>query len=115
MHWCMTYDHISTPAGSLAKSEMEDLRKAMPSIPHVLVKLHRNPDNSKLSMFVEFCYIDCTKYFNCIHLTHFNIGNQLERLLMLESEFGALPGFTPAVDAVVDFLTTVRFPMQLFS
>ena len=58
--WCMTPDRISTPAGSLAKSEMEDLRKAMPSIPHVLVKLHRNPDNSKLSMFVEFCYIDYT-------------------------------------------------------
>ena len=57
VHWCMTHDHISTPAGSLAKSEMEDLRKAMPSIPQVLVKLHRNPDNSKLSMFVEFCYI----------------------------------------------------------
>ena len=35
-------------------------------------------------------------------------GNQLERLLILESEFGALPGFTPAVDTVVDFLTTVR-------
>ena len=53
----MTHDRISTPAGSLAKSEMEDLRKAMPSIPHVLVKLHHDPDNSKLSMFVEFCYI----------------------------------------------------------
>ena len=55
--WCMTHDHISTPAGSLAKSEMEDLRKAMPSIPHILAKLHRNPDNSKLSMLVEFCYV----------------------------------------------------------
>ena len=54
----MTHDHISTPAGSLAKSEMEDLRKAMPSIPHVLVKLYRSTDKSKLSMFVEFCYID---------------------------------------------------------
>ena len=57
VYWCMTHDHIATPAGSLAKSEMEDLRKALSSIPHVLVKLHRNPDNSKLSMFVEFCYI----------------------------------------------------------
>ena len=55
--WCMNHDRISTPAGSLAKSEMEDLRKAMPSIPHVLAKLHHDPDNSKLSMFVEFCYI----------------------------------------------------------
>ena len=35
-------------------------------------------------------------------------GDQLERLLLLESEFGVLPGFTPAVDAVIDFVTTVR-------
>ena len=36
-------------------------------------------------------------------------GDQLERLLLLESEFGALPGFTPAVDAVIDYVTKVRF------
>ena len=30
---------------------MEDLREAMPSIPHVLEKLQSNPDNNKLSMF----------------------------------------------------------------
>ena len=36
-------------------------------------------------------------------------GDQLERLLLLESEFGVLPGFTPAVDAVINFVTTVRF------
>ena len=35
-------------------------------------------------------------------------GDQLERLLILESEFGALPGITPAVDAVIEFLNTVR-------
>ena len=35
-------------------------------------------------------------------------GNQLERLLILESEFGALPEFTPALDTVINFLTTVR-------
>ena len=38
-------------AGSLAKEEMVDLRKAMPSIPHVLRKLHTDQDNNKLSMF----------------------------------------------------------------
>lgn len=38
----------------------------------------------------------------------FITGDQLERLLVLESEFGALPGFSPALDAVIDFLTTVR-------
>ena len=27
----------------------------------------------------------------------------------MESEFGVLPGFTPAVDAVIDYVTTVRF------
>ena len=36
-------------------------------------------------------------------------GDQLERLLLLESEFGVLPGFTPAVDVVIDFVTKVRF------
>ena len=36
-------------------------------------------------------------------------GDQLERLLLLESEFGALPGFMPAADAVIDFVTKVRF------
>ena len=36
-------------------------------------------------------------------------GDQLERLLLLEFEFGVLPGFTPAVDAVIDFVTKVRF------
>ena len=35
-------------------------------------------------------------------------GDQLERLLVLESEFGALSGSSPALDAVIDFLTTVR-------
>jgi len=30
---------------------MEDLRKAMPSIPDVLKELHANPNNNKLSMF----------------------------------------------------------------
>ena len=38
----------------------------------------------------------------------FITGDQLERLLVLESEFGALPEFSPALDAVIDFLTTVR-------
>ena len=46
-----SYHSFPTYAGSLAKAEMEDLRKAMPSIPHVLRKLHTNPDNNKLSMF----------------------------------------------------------------
>ena len=36
-------------------------------------------------------------------------GDRLERLLLLESEFGVVPGFTPAVDAVIDFVTKVRF------
>ena len=39
--------------------------------------------------------------------SHF-AGDQLERLLILESEFGTLPGFTPALDTVRDFLATVR-------
>ena len=38
----------------------------------------------------------------------FITGDHLERLLVLESEFGALSGFSPALDAVIDFLTTVR-------
>jgi len=42
--------HLAS-AGSLARNEMEDLRKAMPSIPHVLRRLHTNPENTKLSMF----------------------------------------------------------------
>ena len=44
---------------------------------------------------------------------HFNAGNQLERLLILESEFGALSEFMPAVDAVIDYVTMVRFPCSL--
>jgi len=40
-------------------------------------------------------------------------GNQLEQLLILKSEFGTLPGFTPAVDAVIHLLTTVRFHYTL--
>ena len=36
-------------------------------------------------------------------------GNQLERLLILESEFGTLPGYKPALDAVIAFMMTVRF------
>ena len=40
-------------AGSLAETEMGDLRKAMPSIPHVLEKLHSNPGNHKLSKFSQ--------------------------------------------------------------
>ena len=99
-----------TYAGSLAKAEMEDLRKAMPSILHALRKLHTNPDNNKLSMFLELCCI--AMYTNVFH---FNAGNQLERLLILESEFGALPDFTPAVDAVINYVTMVRFLMQLFT
>ena len=39
-------------------------------------------------------------------------GDQLERLLLLESEFGVLPGFTPAVDAVINFVTTVRLQKE---
>ena len=35
-------------------------------------------------------------------------GDQLERLLILEYEFGTMPGFTPAVDTVIDLLNTVR-------
>ena len=46
----------------------------------------------------------------CYYILLFVIpGDQLEQLLLLESEFGVLPGFTPAVDAVIDFVTTVRF------
>ena len=40
-------------AGSLAEEEMVDLRKAIPSVPHVLRKLHTNPENNKLSMFLS--------------------------------------------------------------
>ena len=48
--------------------------------------------------------------FHCYYILLFVIpGDQLERLLLLESEFGVLPGFTPAVDAVIDYVTTVRF------
>ena len=36
-------------AGSLAKTEMEDLRKALSSISNVLRNLHTNPGNYKLS------------------------------------------------------------------
>ena len=39
-------------------------------------------------------------------------GDQLERLVLLESEFGVLPGFTPAVDAVINFVTTVRLQKE---
>ena len=42
-----------------------------------------------------------TNFFSCA-------GGQLERLLILESEFGTLPGFTPTLDTVIDFMTTVR-------
>ena len=28
--------------------------------------------------------------------------------MILESEFGTLPGFTPTLDTVIDFMTTVR-------
>ena len=59
-------------AGSLAKAEMIDLREAMPSIPHVLVKLHTNPENNKLSMLQNldfqdkflYFYLLCTMYLN---------------------------------------------------
>ena len=88
---------------------MEDLRQAMPSIPHVLEKLYSNPNNTKLSMFSKFCkflYFYCALYIQII-------GDQLERLLILEYEFGALPGFTPAVDAVIEFLTTVRSAIRI--
>ena len=40
-------------AGSLAKAEMEDLRKAMPSISNVLRNLHTNPGNHELSMLLK--------------------------------------------------------------
>ena len=87
---------------------MVDLRKAMPSISHVLRKLHTNPDNNKLSMLLQF-WLAITRipeFKTLLHFTFFNTGDQLERLLILESEFGTLPGFTPALD--VEFLTTVR-------
>ena len=35
-------------------------------------------------------------------------GDQLERLLILESEFSTLPRFKPALDTVTDFMITVR-------
>ena len=40
-------------AGSLAKTEMEDLRKALPSISKVLRNLRTNPGNNKLSMLLK--------------------------------------------------------------
>ena len=100
-------------AGSLGKAEMEDLRQAMPSIPDVLRKLHTNPDNNKLSMFPQLLATEYQIWNAIFKLMHtiiltFNTGDQLERLLVLESEFGTLPGFSPALDAVIDFLTTVR-------
>ena len=59
--------------------------------------------------------IPCLSLDSCIHLAVnltvgcFSIaGNQLERLLILESEFGTLPGFKPALDAVIAFMMTVR-------
>ena len=101
--------HIIVSAGSDAKAEMEDLRKSMPSIPDVLKELHTNPNNNKLSMFQIL--IVTINHWPAVHLMNEYIlvaGNQLERLLILESEFGALPEFTPALDAVINFLTTVR-------
>ena len=96
---------------------MEDLRKAMPSISHVLRKLHTIPDNNKLITLLQF-WLAITRIpeyktllhfrISCYKLTSFNTGDQLERLLILESEFGTLPGFTPALDVVIEFLTTVR-------
>ena len=49
-------------AGSAAKTEMEDLRKALPSISNVLRNLHINPGNYKLSMLLKSAYLtnyDC--------------------------------------------------------
>ena len=91
---------------------MEDLREAMPSIPHVLEKLHSNPDNNKLSMFSKFYKFLRPAVHNILGYILIT-GDQLERLLMLEYEFGTLPGFTPAVDAVIDFLTTVRSTVRI--
>ena len=96
-------------AGSLAKTEMEDLREALPSISNVLRNLHTNPGNYKLSTLLKSAYLTklpstCIYLINSPHIA----GDQLERLLILESEFGTLPGFTPALDTVRDFLATVR-------
>ena len=93
-------------AGSVAKTEMEDLRKALPSISNVLRNLHTNPGNYKLSTLLKSAYLPsiCTYLINSPHIA----GDQLERLLIVESEFGTLPGFTPALDTVTEFLTTVR-------
>ena len=88
---------------------MEDLRKAMPSISKVLKNLHTNPGNNTLSMLLKSAYLTtlpsiCIYLINSPHIA----GDQLERLLILESEFGPLSGFTPALDTVIDFLATVR-------
>ena len=47
---------LFTFTGFLAKTEMEDLRKAMPSTSKVLRSLHTNPGNNKLSMYA-FIYL----------------------------------------------------------
>ena len=103
-------------AGSLAKTEMEDLREVLSSISNVLRNLHTNPGNYKLSTLLKSAYL--TKLpSTCIYLIHSPhiAGDQLERLLILESEFGTLPGFTPALDTVRDFLATVRCTLSASS
>ena len=42
-----------------------------------------------------------------IYVVHFLTVNQLQRLLLLESQYGPLTGFTPALNDVLDYLQDV--------
>ena len=71
---------------------------------------YRISDSEMLSvrwLFGTIVY-NSTLSWTYIWLHLYITGDQLERLLVLESEFGALSGSSPALDAVIDFLTTVR-------
>ena len=108
--------HIFAYAGSLSKEEMEDLAKN----PRCLRELHTNPNNNIINSvcFIQILIVTINHIYLWpdVRLVNEYIlvgGNQLEQLLILKSEFGTLPGFTPAVDAVIHLLTAVRFQYTL--
>ena len=85
---------------------MDVLRKEIPSVVQALRTLHQQPASTKLGESAEnvvSLQVEPGYYSHLILI----IADKVQIILQLESQYGPLPGFTPALTDVIDYLTEV--------
>ena len=95
---------------------MEDLRKQIPSTLLTLQKLHEKPEDIHLGkQWLLYALQTLRKSIMSLkfnHISNSHTASKLQRLLVLESEHGPLPGASPVLDDMLHYLNQVLCCIQ---